>query len=105
MKRTVYKQQFINAFEEYGRSENFTTAGQLALFEYFTELEEETEIEFELDIIGICCAYTEYDDLQELCKAYGKEYNEEEEESIIEYFSGKTIILKTAIDSFVIENF
>jgi hypothetical protein len=41
------------------RPNNFTYAALDVLFEYFEEYEEETGEEIELDVIAICCDYTQ----------------------------------------------
>lgn len=46
-------------FIEYGRGKQFTRGGFDLLFNYFEILEEEIEEPFVLDVIGICCEWTE----------------------------------------------
>jgi len=58
--------KFVDAFENMGRKDNFTYEGKKALYDYLSEGED-----FELDIIAICCEWTEYS-TQEAIKAYGK---------------------------------
>ncbi len=60
MKATVTKHDFIDAFLHYEREHNFSYEGRSALFDYIEELEEDTGEEMELDIIGICCDFSEY---------------------------------------------
>lgn len=74
MKRTVNNYQFHRAFEEMNRTDNFTHAGLNALFEYFGQYEEETGEEMELDVIAICCDFSEYASLAEFQADYGTEY-------------------------------
>ena len=102
MKTTVSNSDFHDAFQNI-RPDNFTYAGLNALFEYFEEEEASTAIEMELDVIGICCEYTEYENIEEYNKNYGTE---------VEYFvSGLEEIrdLTTVIPiddvSFIIQNF
>lgn len=66
MKTTVNFYEFRNAFEKYGRGNQFTYNGLNAIFDYLTELEEEIGEELELDVIAICCDFTEYGDLEEI---------------------------------------
>jgi len=58
MKTTVSCYDFHRAFEQM-RPNNFTYAALDVLFEYFEEYEEETGEEIELDVIAICCDYTQ----------------------------------------------
>jgi hypothetical protein len=81
MKQTVTEYDFVNAFDQYNRSENFSRQGRHALFEWLSELEEDMGEEIELDVIGICCAFTEYESIGEFNEAYGTEYEDWDEVS------------------------
>lgn len=70
MKTTVSKSDFRDAFRDYNREENFTYEGLGALYDYLTELEEDTGEEIELDVIAICCDFSEYADLEEIQGEY-----------------------------------
>lgn len=58
MKTTVSIYDFRRAFEEC-RPNNFSYEALGLLFAYFEELEEGMGEEVELDVIAICCEYTE----------------------------------------------
>lgn len=58
MKETITEPHFKQAFREI-RPDNFSPIGLTVLFEYLTELEEDCGCEFELDVIGFCCDYSE----------------------------------------------
>jgi hypothetical protein len=60
MKQTVQEQDFLDAFRAYGRAAQFTRAGLIALFDYLEELEGDTGEEQELDVIALCCDWSEY---------------------------------------------
>jgi len=70
MKTTVTDQDFIQAFHDYGRQDQFTRAGLHALFEYLEQYEEDTGEELELDVIALCCDFSEHD-LEDLEREYG----------------------------------
>jgi hypothetical protein len=59
MKTSINKSQFCDAFKAAGRENNFSWAGLSVLFDYFEEYEESTGEEIELDVIAICCEYSE----------------------------------------------
>jgi hypothetical protein len=59
MKTTVSMYDFERAFVDAGRKDQFTYEGLRLLFEYFEEYEESTGEEVELDVIAICCEYSE----------------------------------------------
>lgn len=75
MKQTVYQSGFRDAFVRYGRKENFSYSGLDALYEYLTDLEDDTGVEQELDVIGLCCEWTEYESIEEFNHDYNKEYS------------------------------
>ena len=49
---------------------NFSYEGLHALFEYIEQVEDDIGEEFEFDMIGICCDYTEYGDFIEFARDY-----------------------------------
>ena len=71
MKKTITRQEFIDSFTG-GYKENFSYDGKLALFDSLEELEESCDIEIELDPIGLCCEFTEYESLEEFHENYPK---------------------------------
>ena len=70
MQETVTESMFIDAFRDCNREENFTYYVRVAMFEYFTELEDDIGEQIEFDPIGICCAYTQYESLAEIQENY-----------------------------------
>ena len=60
MKQTVTTSEFTAAFHNANRGDNFSHAGLCALYDYLTELESDTGEEYELDVIALCCDFTEY---------------------------------------------
>jgi hypothetical protein len=52
------------------RKDQFTYNARQALFEYLDNLSDETETPMELDIVSICCDYTEYESAIEAVDAY-----------------------------------
>ena len=50
---------FVRAFKEANREENFSQEAKEAIYDYLIEMEESSEVETELDIIDICCSFTE----------------------------------------------
>ena len=59
MVQTITSFDFHKAFEDYDRQNNFSYEALDLLFDYFERLEEDTGEPYELDVIGICCDYTE----------------------------------------------
>lgn len=98
MKQTIDSFQFRNQFMEC-RPDNFSYAGLLALWEYFEEYEDSTGEEIELDVIAICCDYSEYKDLKEFQADYSKEYETRED------IEEQTVLIPIDDNSFIIQQF
>jgi hypothetical protein len=71
MKQTIGLCQFQDAFERMGRADQFSYEALELLFDYF----EECDPEMELDVVAICCDYSE-DSPKDIAAAYSLE-NEE----------------------------
>tara|TARA_R110000822_G_scaffold9487_2_gene36686 strand:+ start:1633 stop:1983 length:351 start_codon:yes stop_codon:yes gene_type:complete len=70
MKQTINQTQFINAFTtEYCSKDNFSYEGLELLYEYFEDVYSDTGVEMELDVVGICCDFSEMD-ITEFLQAY-----------------------------------
>lgn len=52
--QTLTNSMFHDAFHDMGRSDNFSYSGLDALYAYLDEQEE-----YELDVIALCCEFTE----------------------------------------------
>lgn len=76
---------FERAFHNMNRKDNFSHYGLRKLFDYFEDLEDSCDIQIELDVVVICCVYTEYDSVKELCEAYSLDftYDEDDDEDTI----------------------
>ena len=70
MKQTVNFYDFDRAFELADRLDNFSYDGRRALFDYLEQYEDDCDIELELDVIGLCCDFTEFENLAEYNDAY-----------------------------------
>ena len=69
MKKYVNFSQFCDSFSE-ERKDTFSYYGKQALFDYLEDYEDDIGEEIELDIVALCCEYTEYADLEELQADY-----------------------------------
>lgn len=91
----VSQNQFEAAFKNYNRELNFSPAGFKALFDH---LEDFTE-HYELDVIGLCCEFTEYSNLSEFHDDYDIT-DFPDQQSIADH----TLVLSLG-EAFVIQNF
>lgn len=67
---TINENDFQQAFKSMGRNANFSYEGLKELFKYYEEYEESTGEKVELDVIAICCDWTEYESEYELVNTY-----------------------------------
>ena len=65
MKKTITASDFQREFEAYGRGDQFSYEGRQELFSYLEDMEDGCGEELELDVIAICCDFSEYDTAQE----------------------------------------
>ena len=76
------------------RKNNFSYKGRKALFEYLSELEGESENTIELDVIALCCEYSE-DSNENHLSNYGLDSMEElEEHTTVIRVDDETSIIK-----------
>ena len=57
--QTVYRSDFRRAFQNMGRTDQFSDQALDLLFNYFDDLSDEMDEPVELNVIDICCEYTE----------------------------------------------
>lgn len=105
MKTTVSRYDFERAFINAKRQENFSYEGMGLLFEYFEEHEESTGEEFELDVIAICCEYTE-ETISDIADNYGIDLEgldgEERIEIVINYLNERTSVIGLVNDETIV---
>ena len=97
MKTTVNFYAFSEAFNI--RKDSFSYDGLKALFEYLESYEEDTGEEMELDVIALCCEYSEYDSALEAATEYGYEAEEgededDQEQAALEYLQERTQVIE-----------
>lgn len=69
LKTNVYENEFRDMFNAI-RPDNFSYKGLGALFEYLEELSEDIGEDIEVDVIAICCDFTEYESLLDFNQEY-----------------------------------
>ena len=100
MKKIINFYDFERAFIHMGRENQFSYKGKKALFEYLEQYEEETSEQLELDVIALCCEFSEFENLEEFQNAFSNEYKNLED---IE--NETTVIYIESSESFIIQNF
>jgi len=88
MKQTINEYQFRDAFMAI-RPDNFSYEGLTALYGYLEQYEEDTGEEIELDVIAICCDFTESTP-SEIRQNYSIDKNID----LIEYLADRTTVIE-----------
>lgn len=94
MKHTLSKYEIANALlnDEYKK---WSHDAAYALAEYYLELENDSGIEMELDIVLIRCNWNEYESIQEMRESYDSVSERfERDSSFIKWIEDKTFLLK-----------
>ena len=106
MKTTIYKALFIDAFTHSGRANQFSRQALELIFEYIEQLEQDTEEETELDVIGICCDYAE-SSASNLLGDHSIDFDGEgdETDAVREYLHNHTVVVGETPDGFVYVQF
>lgn len=105
----IYKELNKSMFmDEFRKSEtykdNFTYEGLSALYDYLEELTESTGEDLELDIVAICCDYSEYD-IDELRQQYETLAEDLEDTDFIFALEDRTTVLEVGEDTYIIQDF
>lgn len=98
MKITVNLYQFRDAFQRMDRN-NFSYEGLEILFDYLEEYEDSTGEELELDVVGLCCDYSE-DSPEDIAENYDIDLSDvdpDDEDSlteiVLDYLNDHTIVV------------
>ena len=73
MKQTINSCDFVDAFRAHGRQNQFSYDGLHALFDYLEEMEDAMGEEMELDVIALCCDFSEFANPMEAATEHGWE--------------------------------
>lgn len=76
MKQTIGLSEFRSAFYSMGRGDQFSYEGLEALFNYLDELYIDMGEDYDLDVVALCCEFTEYEDFDEVFSDYGMSEDE-----------------------------
>lgn len=110
MIQTINVSDFRAAFHSMGRKDQFSYEGLGALFEYI----EEVDPDFELDVIALCCDYSE-DTVSDIARNYSIDLNDADVEAddyeeqcrqiVFDYLSDKTSVIGDTPRGFVYAQF
>ena len=100
---SVNEYSFRQAFEQL-RPDNFSYDGLTALYDYLEELSDDIGEDIVLDVIAICCDFSEYENLEDFQNQHSDEYQ------TIEQIENETTVIPvgrvySSDDRFIIEDF
>jgi hypothetical protein len=96
---------FRNAFERMNRANQFSRDGLHGLFEYLEQLSEDIGEPVELDVIGLCCDYTE-ETFLDVAENYNIDLSECEDddeirETVLDYLNDHSVVAWSDDDTVV----
>ena len=96
MKVSINKYEFSNMFDQFNRSENFSREAREDLFEYLEELFGD---DYEVDIIGLCCEYSE-DTIDNIIDNYSIDIDQDEDklQQVLDYLNDHTSVVSVTGD-------
>ena len=105
MIQTINVSDFRDAFRACGRKDQFSYEGLGALFDFL----EEVVPDFDLDVIALCCEYSE-ETVEQIADSYGLELppdetEEEHQTAVRDYLEAHTSIVAEVSGRFLFVNF
>ena len=104
MKQDVNKSQFADAFRSAGRQDQFSHAGLNALFDYLENLGDDIGEEIELDVIALCCEYSEHKSALDAAADYSFDVDGENEETAMQFLRDNATVIEFD-GGIIIQNF
>jgi hypothetical protein len=100
---------FRDEFRACGRADQFSYEGLGILFAYFEQYEDDTGEPIELDVIAICCDFSE-DSFENIADQYGIELDLEMDEDyqkqqVIEHLEGEGVYVGDSIHGIIYRNY
>jgi hypothetical protein len=98
---------FRDEFRACGRVDQFSYEGLGILYAYFEEYENDTGESVELDVIAICCDFSE-DSYENIAAQYGVELDEDEDyqkQQVIDYLQDQGAYVGDSINGIIYRNF
>jgi len=113
-KVTITQTDFTTMFHRMGRGDNFTHSALCALFDYYENLEEDTGAEIDVDVIAICCEWSEhtredlksvYVDMWTSALTGGDDGDDGAWERFIDSLHNSTTVIDVAGGTYLVQNF
>ena len=97
MYKTITTTDFVQAFRDVGRQDQFSYDALKALFEYYDEEN------IELDVIAICCEWSEYSE-DELQEQFGYLGDFDTIDELLDELDSQTFVLRLS-DGYLVQDF
>lgn len=91
--------QFYDSFNG-DRKDSFSYYGSKALYDYLVDLYSDADQPYKLDVVELCCTYSEYDSLEDFNRDYNREY-----ENVDDIQEDTTLIKIPKSEGFIIQQF
>ena len=104
MYQTISQWDFVRAFTEMNRETNFSEEGRIALFDFLEEVNPDSE----LDVISICCEFTEYANVEDLKADHSNLLEDEEfedDDEVLDFFRDETLLIELSNGGIIIQQF
>ena len=94
MKAYITQTDFIDTFKQsHSYKNNFSYFGLVALFEYLEDYEQDTGEEIEMDMVALCCDFTEYKNTEEFINDY-QDYQDMSYSEVMEVLRDETEVIE-----------
>lgn len=105
MKQTIHLGDFRDAFQKV-RPNNFTYEGLEQLYDYLVSYEDDTGEQIELDVIAICCGYSEDTPLN-IAKQYDIDIEDDGNEllNVMDYLADHTSVIGHTDTTIIYQDF
>ena len=97
--------RFVSEFDRMGRAENFSLEARRALFDQLESLSSDMGAPILLDVVAICCEWTEYDSAEDAADQYESGITLAQTEAALEWLRERTTVLVLAGGGVVLEAF
>ena len=108
MYQTVNEYDFRNAFHSMGRGEQFSYEGLEILFNALEQYESDADQKMELDVIALCCEYSELT-YQEIIEAHDIDMEDIEpediEDHVFNYLANETSVIGRTDTTIIYQQF
>lgn len=108
MYQSISAYEFTEAFRTMNRMDNFSHEGLLALHNMLESIEEDTGTPIELDVIALCCEFSEYT-IDEVIEQYGLDTSDSTKDSlrddVLAYLHSETMVIELDTGSVIVQNY